>query len=96
MVIKCTFSSSGSMSFNIGPLCIDHISVWLSLAGSKHSHTVSFGFDSTVKLLHHSAVSFTPSGNSILCSFSLSNFLMVLVECMLNILVAPGKALCPI
>ena len=50
------------MSFNIGPQCIGLINAWLSHAGSKHNCILPFALGTNTKLLHHSAVSSTPSG----------------------------------
>ena len=68
MVISVHLFSLCSMAFNIDPFYIGYISALLSLAGSWHSHTVPMGFGTTIKLLHHSAISSIPSENSIYCS----------------------------
>ena len=73
MVMYCTFVSLGSISFNVGPLCISCTSAWLSLAGSWHSHKVSLGVGTITYPLHQSAVSSSPSGTNIYCSCSLSS-----------------------
>ena len=52
--------SFGSISFSVGPLCIGLIGTWLSLAGSKHNHTLPFALGTTTKLLHHSDISSMP------------------------------------
>ena len=61
------------MSFNVGSLCTGSISVWLSLVGPRHKHAVPFGFGTVTKLLHHLAISYTPSCASIWYCCSLSS-----------------------
>ena len=75
MDMYCTLLSLGSISFSVGPLCISLINAWLSCAGSKHSCTLPFALGTTTKLLHHSAISSTPSGAmmSSSCSHSSSS-----------------------
>ena len=51
MVINCAIGSLGSISFNVVPLCIGLISVWLGLAGSRHKSTVLLGLGTMMKLL---------------------------------------------
>ena len=58
----CQFES---ISFSVGPLCLNFMSAWLSLAGSTHNCTVLLVLDSMLKILNHSAISSTPSGSSI-------------------------------
>ena len=62
MDMYCLLLSLVSISFSVGPLCIGLINAWLSHAGSKHSHTLPFALGTNTKLLHHSAISSTPSG----------------------------------
>ena len=61
-------ASPGRISFNIGPLCTSLISAFLSLARSRHNHALPFALGTTMKLLHHSDVSFTPK-DTIICFF---------------------------
>ena len=62
------------MSLTVHSLCSGHISTWLSHVESKQHCTVPFGLDTTMKLLHHSAVSSTPSDYIICCSCNLFQF----------------------
>ena len=71
MVILCAFVSLGKRSLSVGPLCMGHISAWISLAESKHRCTAPVGFGNIMILLQHSAISFTPSGGIISYSSSL-------------------------
>ena len=65
--------SFGSMSFSLGPLCMDLINAWYSHAGSKHKLTLLLALGTGTKLLHHYDVSLTPSGAIISCCCCLSN-----------------------
>ena len=59
--------------FRVGPLCIGLMRAWFWQAGSRHNPTLPLALGANTKLLHHSDVSWTPSG-SIMSSFcSLSN-----------------------
>ena len=52
----------------VQPLCAHLTNTWLNLAGSKHRQMAPFGFQTILKLLHHSSVSSTPSDMIICCS----------------------------
>ena len=73
--IYFTLLNLGSMSFNVGPLWTGLINASFNLAGSKHNLTLQFAFGTNTKLLHHTAVSSTPSGviMSSFCSWSNSS-----------------------
>ena len=73
--IYFTLLSLGTMSFNVGPLCMGLISTWFSLARSKYNLTLPFALGTNTKLLHHSANSSTPRGvmMSIFCRCSRSS-----------------------
>ena len=83
----------GSISFNVGPQCIGFINAWFNHAGSRHSLTLPLALGTNTKLLHHSAVSSTPSGViiSICCNWSNSS-LNSFVTHMLHILVVLDMA----
>ena len=60
--IYFTLLSLGKISFNVVPLCTGLINAWFNLAGSKHNLTLPFALGTNTNLLHHFAVSSTPSG----------------------------------
>ena len=70
MAISCTFDSLGSISFSVVPEYWP-LSTWLSLAGSRHNHTVLLGLGTMMKLLCHWAILSTLGGASICCSGNL-------------------------
>ena len=81
----CTLFSLGHISLSVGPQCISVINACLSCAGSQtQTHlTVCFGY----QLLHHSAISSTPTGvmMSIFCrcsSSSLKGFCSAYATCL--------------
>ena len=57
-----TLLSLGSMSFNVGPLCMGLMNAWYNSAGSKHNLTLPLALGTNTKLLYHSGVLSTPSG----------------------------------
>ena len=57
--------SLSRMSFSAGPPCGYLISALLYLAGSRYSLTFPFPLGTSMKLLHYSNVSSTPSGTII-------------------------------
>ena len=63
----CTLFNFGSIWLSVGQLCTGLINAWFSLAASRHSLTFPFGFDTIMKLLHHSTVSDMPSGVMMSC-----------------------------
>ena len=67
--------SCENISLTVGPLWTCYMSGWWSIAGSKHNLTIPIGFGSNTKLLHQSAVIFSPSDMmmSCLCSYSSSS-----------------------
>ena len=73
--IYLTLLNLGNISFNVGPLCIDLINTCLNCVGSKHNLTWPSALGASTELLHHYAVSSTPSGViiSILCNQSNSS-----------------------
>ena len=64
------------MSMIVGPLCTHPMRAWLSLMGSRQRHTVLFALGTMTEMLHHSAVSNTPSGANICSPCSLSSFFL--------------------
>ena len=46
----------------MGPQCIGLINAWFNCAGSKHNLTLPLALGTNTKLLHHFAISSTPSG----------------------------------
>ena len=62
------------MSLSVGPLCTSLISAWFCHAGSRHNLTLPFALGINTKLLHHSAVSSTPSGPMMSCFCRCFNF----------------------
>ena len=68
-------ASLGRILFTVGPLCTGHINTLLSLAGSRHSHTLLLAFGTKTKLLHHSDVAYTAKGTIICCLCNHSTFL---------------------
>ena len=55
-----TTASLSRISFNSGHLCTGLINTLLSMAGSKHKHTLPLTFRNGTQLLHQSDVSLTP------------------------------------
>ena len=68
-----TLFNFGKISLSISPLWTGHISTWFSLARSRHSMTFPLDLGTSTKLLPHSAVSSTPSGDMLPCYVSHSN-----------------------
>ena len=62
-----------TLLLSVGPLWTGLLSVWLSLAKSRHTLTLSFGFHMRIKLLHHSAISSMAKGFIMSCCWSISN-----------------------
>ena len=48
----------GSLSLTLGLLWTNEMNAWLSLTGSRHSHTVPLNFSMNTKLLHYYAILF--------------------------------------
>ena len=71
----------GRMSLRAIPLCTGLSSTLLSLAGSRHSHTLLLALGTKTKLLHHSDDSSTSNGTIISCFCSLSSFSVWLLWC---------------
>ena len=67
-----TLFNFGKISLSVGPLWTGLISAWLSLSGSRHSLTLPLGFGTSLKLLHHSAISHMPNGGIYILFWSLS------------------------
>ena len=68
-----TLLSFGNLFFNMDSLCIGLINTWFSHVGSKHSLTLPLALGTNTKLLHHSAISMTPSSAMMSCCCSLCN-----------------------
>ena len=60
--MHCTLFGLGNILLSVRPLCIGLINAWLSHPRSRHSLTLQITLGTNTKLLHHSAVSCTPSG----------------------------------
>ena len=65
-----TLANFGNILLMVGHLRTGHISVWFSLAGSKHNLTFLLGFGISMKLLHPFTISSTPSCVIIFCCCS--------------------------
>ena len=66
-------ASLSRITFNVGPLCTSLISTLLSLARSRHKHTIPLDLGARMNVLHHSEVSFMPRSTIICCFCSLSS-----------------------
>ena len=62
-----TPASLGRMSFSVGPLNTSLISALLSLAGSRHTHTLPVAYGTREELLHQSDISSTSNATLICC-----------------------------
>ena len=79
----------GSMSFNVGPLCIGFINACFNHAGYKHTLALPLALGTKTKVLHHSDILSTSCGVIMSSCCSLSNLsLNIFVAHMLHILVA--------
>ena len=56
-----------------GTLCTCLMSTWLSLVGSRHSHTVPLGLGMRTKLLHYSIILSITKGTIVSSFCNLSN-----------------------
>ena len=79
--------SLGNILFNVGPLCIGLINAWFNHNRSKHNLTLWLALGTNTKLLHHSAISSTPSGVIMssycnLSSLSLNGFCSQYATCL--------------